>query len=84
MTWLSSQMKEQYGLQVNLEAKEDFHNLDNHMRVLLFQAVRELLFNIVKHAGISQAQSPWNRSMDHGRITVSDSGKGFDAEDDHE
>ena len=80
LAWLSSQMKEQYGLQVNLEAKEDFHNLDNHMRVLLFQAVRELLFNIVKHADISQATVTLEQIEDQGRITISDSGKGFDAE----
>jgi len=78
IAWLSSQMKEQYGLQVNLEAKGDFHNLDNHMRVLLFQAVRELLFNIVKHAGISQATVTLEQVDGRGRITISDSGKGFD------
>ena len=80
LAWLSSQMKEQYGLQVNLEAKEDFHNLDNHMRVLLFQAVRELLFNIVKHADISQATVTLEQIENQGRITISDSGKGFNAE----
>ncbi len=81
IAWLSSQMKEQYGLQVNLDAKEDFHNLDNHMRVLLFHAVRELLFNIVKHADISQAAVSLEQADGRGRITVSDSGKGFEAEE---
>src|SRR5687767_10820440 len=80
ITWLASQMKEQYGLQVHLEAKEDFHNLDNHLRVLLFQAVRELLFNIVKHADISEATVTLEQVDDRRRITVSDSGKGFEAE----
>ena len=56
IVWLASRMKEQYGLQVDLEAKEIFNHLDNHMRMLLFQAVRELLFNVVKHAGILQAK----------------------------
>jgi len=78
IVWLSSQMKEQYGLQVDLEAKGDFHNLDNHIRVLLFQAVRELLFNIVKHAGISQATVILEQVDGRGRITISDSGIGFD------
>lgn len=78
IVWLSSQMKEQYGLHVDLEAKGDFHNLDNHIRVLLFQAVRELLFNIVKHAGILQAAVTLEQVDGRGRITISDSGKGFD------
>lgn len=80
IAWLSSQMKEQYGLQVELEAKGDFHNLDNHIRVLLFQAVRELLFNIVKHASISQAAVTLEQVDGRGRITVTDSGKGFEVE----
>jgi PAS domain S-box-containing protein len=79
IVWLASQMKEQYDLQVNLEAKGDFHHLDNHMRVLIFQAVRELLFNIVKHAGISQAEVTLEQVDGLGRITISDSGRGFDA-----
>jgi PAS domain S-box-containing protein len=80
IAWLSSQMKEQYGLQVTLEAKEDFHNLDNHMRVLLFQAVRELLFNIVKHAGNLEATVTLDQLEGRGRIVVSDAGIGFDVE----
>ena len=50
------------------------------MRVLLFQAVRELLFNIVKHAGISQATVSLEQADGGRRITVSDSGKGFEVE----
>jgi PAS domain S-box-containing protein len=80
IAWLASQMKEQYGLQVDLEAKGDFHNLENYIRVLLFQAVRELLFNIVKHADTSQATVILEQIKGRGRITISDSGKGFDAE----
>jgi PAS domain S-box-containing protein len=80
IAWLSSQMKEQYGLQVTLDAKEDFHGLDNHMRVLLFQAVRELLFNIVKHAGSLEATVSLEQLDGRGRIAVSDGGQGFDVE----
>jgi PAS domain S-box-containing protein len=80
MTWLSFRMKEQYGLQVDLDIKEDFDRLDNHMRMLLFQAVRELLFNIVKHAGTLQSKVTLEKSDGHGRILVSDEGKGFDVD----
>jgi len=48
------------------------------MRVLLFQAVRELLFNVVKHSGTMEASITLERIDGQGRITVSDSGKGFD------
>jgi signal transduction histidine kinase len=48
------------------------------MRLLLFQTVRELLFNIVKHAGASAATVALEQIDGKARITVSDTGKGFD------
>jgi CheY-like chemotaxis protein len=48
------------------------------MRVLLFQSVRELLFNVVKHAEVETAEVCLRRLDDHVKITVSDKGKGFD------
>lgn len=79
MAWLSSRMQEQHGLQVELQIKEDLHELDNQTRVLLFQAARELLFNIVKHAATSQATVTLEKSDRYARIAISDSGKGFNA-----
>jgi PAS domain S-box-containing protein len=80
MAWLAFRVKEQYGLQIDLEAKESFPSLDHHMRMLLFQSIRELLFNVVKHAGVLEAKVTLERKEGRGCITVSDEGKGFDAE----
>jgi PAS domain S-box-containing protein len=80
MTWLSFRMKEQYGLHIDLHAKEDFNELDHHVRMLLFQSIRELLFNVVKHAGVLQATVTLEQIGRRGRITVSDDGKGFEAQ----
>ncbi|HEX2995378.1 MAG TPA: histidine kinase, partial [Anaerolineales bacterium] len=80
MSWLAFRMQEQYGLQIELEASESFTELDHHMRMLLFQSVRELLFNVVKHAGILVAKVTLEKVDNHGSITVSDKGKGFDAD----
>ena len=79
VTWLASQMKEQHGLQVDVEASQDFNPSEEHMRVLLFQAVRELLFNVVKHAGVLAATVSLTQKNGSGRIVVSDEGNGFDA-----
>jgi len=76
--WLSSQMKAQHGLEVQVDAQEDLHQSDHQMRLLLFQTVRELLFNIVKHAGASAATVALEQIDGKARITVSDTGKGFD------
>ena len=80
MSWLAFRMKEQYGLHIDLEAKESFNQLDHHMRMLLFQSIRELLFNVVKHAGVLEAKVILEQRDGRGCITISDEGKGFDAE----
>jgi PAS domain S-box-containing protein len=80
VTWLAFRMKEQYSLQIDLEAKENFPGLDHHIRMLLFQSIRELLFNVVKHAGVLEAKVILEQKDGHGYITVSDEGKGFEAE----
>jgi PAS domain S-box-containing protein len=79
VTWLASQMKEQYGLQVVVDNGDDFVHLEEHMRVLLFQAVRELLFNAFKHSGSLEATVRLTQKNGSGRITISDPGNGFDA-----
>lgn len=76
--WLSAQMKDRHGLQVQIDAKDNLSQLDNHMRMLLFQTIRELLFNIVKHAGTSHAKITLEKNDQRGRITISDAGRGFD------
>jgi PAS domain S-box-containing protein len=78
--WLAYQMKDEFGLRVGLSAQENFKFMEEHLRVQLFRAVRELLFNIVKHSGTLQATVTLAQVDDHIRITVSDVGNGFDAE----
>lgn len=80
ITWLSFRMKEQYGLHIDLEAKESFEEMNHSIRMLLFQSIRELLFNIVKHAETLEARVTLEQVNGHGIITVSDDGKGFDAD----
>jgi two-component system NarL family sensor kinase len=81
MTWLAFRMKEQYGLHIDLQAKETFSHLDHHVRMLLFQAIRELLFNVVKHSGILEANVILEKVDGRARIIVSDAGQGFNAEE---
>jgi PAS domain S-box-containing protein len=75
--WLATRMREQYALPIELEANGHFVIPNQELHVLLFNCVRELLFNIVKHAGASRAivAMAW---VDHVlRIEVRDDGKGF-------
>jgi two-component system CheB/CheR fusion protein len=79
--WLASQVKKQYDLNVELDANDVRTNLDNNLQLVLFHAIRELLFNVVKHAGVLEAKIfLQQRSKDWLQITVSDEGIGFDPE----
>ena len=79
ITWLAFRMKEQYDLHIDIKVSGKFSHLEKHFRMLLFQSIRELLFNVVKHAGVLEAAVTLEQVDGHHRITVSDSGKGFDA-----
>ena len=76
--WLAAQMEEQYGLKVNTRSNGQPIELDEKVRVLVFYALRELLFNIVKHAGILEATIRFEHADSHLRVTVQDQGVGFD------
>ena len=78
LTLLSTQMQKQYALNVVLNANDIKTSFDNRLSGLLYQVVRELLFNVVKHAETLQATITLEQADDQIRITVSDQGKGFD------
>ena len=78
LRWLQSQMKELHGLEVEIQAEKAFRTPDEDMRVLLFQIVRELLFNVVKHANTRKATVAIEDCDSHVRIVVVDEGEGFD------
>jgi signal transduction histidine kinase len=44
-----------YGLETTVTASNHPRVADEDQRILLFQVVRELLFNAVKHAGVTEA-----------------------------
>ena len=77
MEWLAEHMQQQYGLVVNVEDDAQPKPLDNEARVLLFRAVRELLFNVLKHAQASCTTVSMRRVGEHLQIIVEDNGVGF-------
>lgn len=78
LNWLASMMREQHGLQIEIEAEDSFAIPNKDIQVLLFACVRELLFNVVKHAGVNRAVVTLQRSNGFLIIEVCDEGKGFD------
>lgn len=79
--WLATQVKEMHDLEVEVKAEESIHFPDEDMGVLLYQIVRELLFNVAKHAHTDHATVELEEKEGELIIRVSDSGCGFDLED---
>ena len=79
LRWLVDWMQEKHGLHVHLKVDEQVDPPAEEIRLLLFQAARELLFNIVKHAGVHEACMELSRlDGDRLSLTIADSGRGFD------
>lgn len=79
LSWLTEWMEMGHGLKVDLEIDDSLEPVTNGDAALLFDAIRELLLNVVKHSGTDTA-SVSLRSADENRVnvTVSDQGHGFD------
>jgi PAS domain S-box-containing protein len=82
LEWLARHVQQTYGLAVAVEADPAAEPETEDMRVLLFQSVRELLFNVVKHAGVRHAEVTMSASSTQEvQITVADEGAGFEPAD---
>jgi len=77
LRWLVQRAKEDHSLTVEVTG-EDVADIPEPISILLFQAVRELLLNVVKHAGVDAASvsmdQPETGSL---KVVVSDLGRGF-------
>jgi PAS domain S-box-containing protein len=80
LEWLARWMKQTHRLQVTVAVDPAANPQREDLKVLLFQSVRELLFNVVKHAGTPSARIEMTRREGRTRIVVSDRGGGFDAQ----
>jgi len=79
LEWLARWMYEKHGLEVKIQTKARIVLDRKDLTVLLFQSIRELLLNVLKHAGVSSARITIVRDEDDWlRIVVSDQGVGFD------
>jgi PAS domain S-box-containing protein len=79
LVWLGRRTQEQYKVVVNVTADPEANPDASDVRILLFEAVRELLFNAVKHAAVDRIDV--KLALEPGdiiQIQVSDEGVGFD------
>ncbi|MEZ4711765.1 MAG: ATP-binding protein [Caldilineaceae bacterium] len=74
-------MKHVHDLHVDLQVEPDFKYevQSEELYVLIFQLVRELLFNVVKHANVLEARVRVYSDDEGTKIAVEDEGVGFEA-----
>ena len=78
LEWLVRWMRDKHGLTVSLASHGKIESAPEEVVILLFQSVRELLFNVAKHAGIRTARVEVRQEAGRIRVDVEDEGVGFD------
>jgi PAS domain S-box-containing protein len=67
-----------YPIQICCDIRDSFKDLDPEVKVFLFQVIRELLNNVIKHSGARNAQVLIRVHGGRIQATVKDDGMGFD------
>jgi signal transduction histidine kinase len=76
--WLARHMEQTCNLNVEIDVDPRAEPESEEIRILLFEAVRELLFNVVKHAATRRARVTMKVTPDNDVcMTVSDQGAGW-------
>lgn len=77
LEWLVRLMEEKHGLSVEF-ISHPAESLPEEIAVMIFRSVRELLFNVVKHAAVKTARMEVKQQDGCIRLEISDEGAGFD------
>jgi PAS domain S-box-containing protein len=78
LQWLVGHMEKEHYIKVQLSIQGQCHINNRNIQTLLLQMIRELLFNIVKHAGTNQGRIHVWQEDQLITIRIEDDGKGFD------
>jgi PAS domain S-box-containing protein len=78
LEWLVRWMNDKHGLCVDLRANEKIRFPQGQLNVFLFQGIKELLLNVIKHSGVREARIQIVQRGGRIQITVEDDGAGFD------
>jgi PAS domain S-box-containing protein len=78
LRWLANEVQAKHGLAVHVAADSTVRCESEVIKSLLFRAAQELLFNVVKHAGVWEARLRVRQCDRCICLSVSDRGRGFD------
>ena len=77
LEWLTEQLQKDHGISARFVADGQPQPLGDDVRVLIFQAVNELLVNVVKHAQAQNVEVSIRREGGNLKVGVGDDGVGF-------
>jgi signal transduction histidine kinase len=75
--WLAEDIERKFGIAVRIHGDEELGVIDDTVRTIVFRAVRELLVNVAKHAGVAAADITCLADGQRLTVAVSDLGSGF-------
>lgn len=78
LEWFVESMRKKHGLDIDLIADDGVEVKGDDVKLILFNAVRELIMNAAKHAHASQLTITLARGEGDILISVEDDGRGFD------
>lgn len=78
LQWLCDQVADRHDITVELLDDAGEVSTSDDVNALLFDSVRELLFNVAKYAGVEHATVELSRGDERLRIVVADDGEGFE------
>jgi len=80
LEWLAHQVQTKHGLLVHVDAFGEVKSESDALKVFLYKAAQEMLFNVVKHAKVNEARVRVRRLGRYICLSVSDRGRGLDLE----
>ena len=81
LEWLIERMNEKYHIKIHLVTPESFPELEKEIQIVAFDSIRELLFNVVKHAQVNHAYLECKATGNKVQFIVRDEGVGFNVND---
>jgi signal transduction histidine kinase len=75
---LAKRIEEQYKIKVHVNLDPDV-NPEEFIKVMIYQCVQELLFNVVKYAKVDECQLTLQRGQNKIILNIEDQGVGFEA-----
>ncbi|GAJ13547.1 unnamed protein product, partial [marine sediment metagenome] len=75
---LTEQFSKERKIECSFESRDQYKPLADHVKILLYRSIRELLMNVAKHSKAKLVRIASSRVNNDVLITVEDDGTGFD------